>query len=170
MRINNIGARFLMLLTGLLLLFNSQLKAQKFHTGINYLQGFHYNSHWSFFKGGTELSASLLFPGELISFGAGIDLRTVQWGNQISAAVSLNRVLSNESEAVFELQNGLALFHGNSLYTLGLGLKANYIFIKKTKVQAGISAGLRFLSCPGYADYSVIYNLWEIPAGIFFRF
>jgi len=147
------------------------LKAQKaYQVNITYLQGIHYNSTWSFFKGGSELSARMLFHKESIGFGAGLNLRTVQWGSQVSGTLLVSKAFSESIVGVFEIQNGAALFRDKALYNYTLSLKSNYLIFKKPRLQVGATTGLRFTSCPGYADYSEIYSVLEMPFGMFIRF
>ena len=144
---------------------------QKVEVKANYLQGFHYTSNWDLFKGGSELMINYRNPVKDFIVNTGVSFRTIQWGNQLSISTGITKsFFGDRTEFGAEIQNGIALFYEKPLYSLNLGVKASYLFFKKEKLTLGVSGEIRFTSCPGYKNYSLIYSVWEIPLGLFIRF
>lgn len=167
MKVNNFG----IVIFAIALLVNIfPLKAQDIQIHVNYLQGIRYTGTWNAFKGGTELSADYLISQNKMKYSGGIDLRTVQWGNQASISLGAFRSMSSRLEIGGKIHNGIAIFWENPLYVLGLEAKSNYIFLQKGKYTLGVSLGLRYSYCPGYQEHSSIYNLLEVPMGLLVRF
>jgi hypothetical protein len=148
----------------------SQLKAQDIQIHVNYLQGIRYTDNWDAFKGGTELSADYLFRHNNMTYSGGLDFRTVQWGTQATLTLGAIRKMGNRLELGGNIQQGMALFRENPLYVLAGEAKVHYLFLQKKKITLGASWGLRYSTCPGYREYSLIYQLWEMPIGLFVRF
>jgi len=163
----------LLILTGLtiFLLFGAaKLSAQHIQISANYAQGLRYNNNWDLFNGGAELSADYIFDSNDLLFNSGLDLRTIQWGNQLSISLGIAKKIGDRFELGAEIQNGLALFYRGSLYVLGVSIKGSYSLLKTEKMNMGLSLEARYSNCPAYKDYGQIYHVVEIQIGLYIRF
>ena len=156
-------------LLALLLIGAGQLKAQDVELSIKYAQGVKHN-HWAAFNGGFELSANYIYSLNDIRISSGIDLRTIQWGNQATVSLGLTKIISPRIELGLEVQNGLALFHPQSLYVFSVGSNCDFTLVNNDKLHMGFSLEARYSICPEYRSYGQIYQVCEIPFGIFIRF
>lgn len=134
------------------------------------MQGVRYTTAWDAFKGGTELSADFILDKNEFKYSGGLNARTVQWGTQADLALGALKKVGENLEVGAELQNGVALFRSKKLYVTGGELKVNYLILRREKATTGLTLGARYTSCPGYKAYSLIYDVVEIPVGIFIRF
>jgi hypothetical protein len=147
----------------------SFLHAQDVQISLKYAQGIYHHS-WDVYNGGAEISADYSFSLDNIIIETGINYRTIQWGNQVTASLSMAKSLGSRIEIGAEMQHGLALFYPKSLYAFSVGLKSAYEFMHNEKLSIGVSLELRYSHCPAYKNYGQIYHVTEIPFGIFFRF
>ncbi len=147
----------------------SFLQAQDIRISLKYAQGVYHNS-WDLYNGGAELSANYSFLVNKVKINTGIDYRTIQWGNQVTASVGVTKSLGSRIELGAEIQNGLALFHPQSLYVFSLGLKSSYEFLQNEKLSMGVSLELRYSQCPAYKNYGPIFHVTELPLGIYVKF
>lgn len=154
----------------LLVLGFANVQAQRIQISANYLQGIRYPAEWDLFRGGVELSLDYLYPWKAWNFYGGLDIRTAQWGGQVSVSLGANVPLGTQFEVGAEIQNGLALFRPRPLYTFSTGIRSNYLFLQREKLTLGASLEVRFTVCPAYRKYSQINRVLEIPVGLLVRF
>jgi len=146
------------------------LFAQKFGLEFNMPQGIMYQNKWGFFHDGVELSVNYRIPTEHVDCVVGINMRTIDWGSQISVSTGLSYNVADKTDLQFELHNGLALFHGKPLYAYSIGSACRFQVYHKVRFHMGLSVGARFTHCPAYKHYGSINRVFEIPIGLFMKF
>ena len=169
MKTNRLNNFLRLCLFALLLVGTGQLKAQDVEISIKYAQGVKHNE-WSAFNGGFELSVDYIYSLNDFHISSGIDLRTIQWGNQATVSLGLTKELSQQIELGIQMQHGLALFHPQSLYVFSAGANCDFTLVNNDKLQMGLSLEARYSICPAYKNYGQLYHVTEIPLGIFIRF
>ena len=146
------------------------LFAQKFGLEFNMPQGIIYQNKWGYFHDGVELSVDYKFPTEHVDCVVGVNMRTIDWGSQISVSTGLSYNVAEKIDLQFELHNGLALFQRKPLYVYALGSVCRFQVYNKGRFQIGLSVGARFTHCPAYKHYGSINRVFEIPIGLYMKF
>lgn len=162
--------RTLPILMLLLLPVADKLQAQDIQLNFTYLQGVAYTDAAGLFKGGSGISAEYLAERSLLTWSGGIEFRTVQWGSQLSLMTGIRKKLTGRADLAFTWHNGLALFYEKPLYVGSAELKVHYSLLRREKINLGLFAGFRYSFCPAYSQYSLIHDIAEVPAGLYFRF
>ena len=162
--------KYILVLTFSLFLSISGLYAQNIELSLKTAQGIKYQHQWGFFPGGVEISANYRFVQKDIIYFAGINARTILWGNQAGISVGISKALGPHVEIVADIQNGLALFYKKPLYAYSIGASCRYIPFEGKKTYLSLSLGFRFNHCPAYLHYGKINRILEIPMGISFFF
>ncbi len=96
----------------------------------------------------------------------GLELSTVDWGNQLLSRIGILKWLPNEKWAIEAmLLNGVALYVEQPAYVFGLETNAAYYINIKQKKRVKISAGLRYTQNPAYQKVG-LYRFVDVPLSI----
>ena len=104
---------------------------------------------------------------------AGLEAGTALWGTELLADAGfvyfqpISGVWSWEATA--GLQQGVALFKPTSLYTGGLTSTIGIQAKLSEKSTLAFNTGLRYVFCPGYAQYSSVAGSLQIPLNLSYR-
>ena len=96
----------------------------------------------------------------------GLELSTVDWGNQILSRIGIIKSFPNEQwriEAM--LLNGLALYVEQPAYVFGLETNVTYYISINQKSRIKISAGLRYTQNPAYKKVG-LYRFIDMPVSV----
>lgn len=96
----------------------------------------------------------------------GIELSTVDWGNQLVSRLGISKLLRNQQFAVEALLlNGIALYVNQPAYVFGLEGNFVYFINIKEKKRFKVSAGLRYTQNPSYKKVG-LHRFVDVPLSI----
>lgn len=148
--------------------------AQSLELGITTFPNLVYSSHineQTFFKpnlNGGALVSNFHAQIKALPFHNifGIELSSVDWGNQILSRIGISKLLSNQQFAVEALLlNGIALYVNQPAYVFGLESNFTYFIRVKQKKRFKVSAGLRYTQNPSYKKIG-LYRFVDVPLSI----
>lgn len=115
--------------------------------------------------GGAELTYE--HPLIVGSLRAGLELRSVNWGNQATLNMGHKHFYSSSEKwslgGIGSLGLGTALFYDNPLFVWSADYSGVFTYFRNKRTSLNIGFGVRYTHCPAYKDYGQINQLFEFP-------
>lgn len=103
-----------------------------------------------------------------------LEFRSIQWGNQLALNLGYDYAYVSEGPwrlgARAQLQAGSALFGSGGLFVVGGEVGTVFQWKSPKAFFAVLGVGLRYTTCPSFAEYSSIFSVWEVPLTVGFGF
>lgn len=148
--------------------------AQKFEANTISYYGVWNTQSTEYFYGGSGLEFSYDFQLNKGAFKTGLELRSIDWGNQLSLNVAYTDPYIEKEKwtlnGISTVGFGLALFHDNPLIVWSIGYVPEFCFRKNKRLNIGLGLGIRYTQSPGYKEYGAIHQVLELPLRLAFKF
>jgi len=100
----------------------------------------------------------------------GLELSTVDWGNQILSLIGVQKSLASQQFIIEALLiNGIALYVNQPAYIFGLETNLAYYISIKQKRRLKVTAGLRFSQNTKYKTVG-LYRFLDVPLSVCWKF
>ena len=163
------------ILTILLLAFSIlPLKGQLIEANIKSLPGLWTSEGTGYYYGGGGMELLFEQPLNTGTVRAGLEFRTVNWGNQAMLNVGHTLPYSRGGRwyirSISSMGLGLALFRDNPLFVLSLEHMPEIIRPTDKRIDFAFGIGIRYTYSPAYQNYGDISQLFEFPIKVGLRY
>ena len=125
------------------------------------------NSEFDVFDANYGAQLVYQFDVNKINWEAGVDIRVIDWGNQVGVFVGNNWDLYDKGKSNiafnYRIHLNVPLFYNDFLLGYGLSSNLSYNFNLFRSFDLKLGVGLRYDSVPGYRDYGPIFSTFELP-------
>ena len=127
-----------------------------------------WNSQGSeYFYGGGGAELIYEHPINMGSLRTGVELRSVNWGNQATLQLGHKHLYSSSEKwslaGVGSVGLGAALFYDNPLFTWSADYSGVFTYFRNKRTSLNIGLGVRYTNSPAYREYGQINKVFEFP-------